>query len=75
MAQWGVGLYGSNNAYISRKFRGQHYNSWRDGVSKAGGVAVNKIETWDFANKCDYDDDIQASLSYNLSMDLVTPLL
>ena len=31
------------------------------GSVKVGGVAVNKIETWDFANKCDYDDDIQAS--------------
>ncbi len=31
------------------------------GSVKVGGVAVNEIETWDFANKCDYDDDVQAA--------------
>ena len=31
------------------------------GSVKVGGVAVNEIETWDFANKCDYDDEVQAS--------------
>lgn len=29
------------------------------GTVKVGGIAVNKIESWEFADHCDYDDDLQ----------------
>ena len=28
------------------------------GSVKIGGVAVNEIQTWDFADRCDYDDEV-----------------
>lgn len=31
------------------------------GSVKVGGVAVNEIQTWDFAEKCDYDDDVKSA--------------
>lgn len=31
------------------------------GSVKVGGVAVNEIQTWDFANKCDYDGDVMSA--------------
>jgi UDP-N-acetyl-2-amino-2-deoxyglucuronate dehydrogenase len=31
------------------------------GTVRVGGVAVNEIETWDFAEPCEYDDQIRAA--------------
>lgn len=31
------------------------------GSAKVGGVAVNEIQTWEFATPCDYDDDIRSA--------------
>ena len=28
---------------------------------KVGGVAVNQIQTWDFADKCDYDAEVKSA--------------
>lgn len=32
-----------------------------NGTAKIGGVAVNEIQTWDFADKADYDDDVKTT--------------
>ena len=49
---------GRYKAYVSKNLEGSITILGETGSVKIGGVAVNEIQTWDFADRCDYDDEV-----------------